>query len=271
VGPDTYRATQKARDLELAFRDKFDHFGAGVEHLSSGKNAFQEIVERVGSLSLFSPRRFLRTRDFLEEMTPTQAKNLVPVLSKDVESSIVVTVEPSLSEATRALFSQVPKFVVYDFPLLQGTAYATWINEQAVLLGVNRLTTSQLTDLQSGDPWFVMAELQKLAVYPEQAIKKIDEAEGAFELVDRWRDQKRIQVSLAERPEFEPLIFLYLSQLRAGVRAMQGFTDGMHPYQAKKLASSPIPLLESRLARVHQAMFLSREGYGSLEETSILL
>src|SRR5690349_2995349 len=49
-GPDTFRALQKARELELAFKQKYDAHGLSVERLASGKDAVTEIASRAGAI-----------------------------------------------------------------------------------------------------------------------------------------------------------------------------------------------------------------------------
>ena len=60
TGPDTYRAQQKAHDLERAFIEKYDKQALSVDHLDAGKDAIDEVLRKADSVSLFNPRRFLR-------------------------------------------------------------------------------------------------------------------------------------------------------------------------------------------------------------------
>ena len=88
IGPDTFRAQAKARELENAFRQKYDLDGSSIERISPGKDGVDEVIERANTVSLFCPRRFMRTANLLMDCPKAKQTALVQSLTKDPENVI---------------------------------------------------------------------------------------------------------------------------------------------------------------------------------------
>ena len=105
IGPDSFRAVEKARELEQAFRKKFDPDGTSVERLwTDGETPLAErrLNEQIRSVCL--SRRFMRTTDLIRAARSRQ-QALVPAFSKDSENVIVVSVENEIpNEQARKFF-----------------------------------------------------------------------------------------------------------------------------------------------------------------------
>jgi len=165
-GPDSYRATQRARELEEAFRTKYDPSGTSIERFDGGKGAVEEVIERSLTVSLFSPMRFIRADGLIEFCPKTKAKALANALSKDPERVIVVSIEREKPAAIELKpFTDVPKLIVNDYPLLQGKAFLDWVKQAGSLVGVtDSEALSKLARACDGDAWLASNELLKMAV-----------------------------------------------------------------------------------------------------------
>ena len=165
IGPDTFRALEKARELEQAFCAKFDTAGTSVERLGSGSTVVDQIIERVNTLSLFTPRRFIRVADLVKTCPKAKQPALVRALLQDPENAIVVSVEAEVpNEVAMKAFAEVPKFVRYDFPIQVGSGFSTWVVTIAEKLGVkDKNAARQIAEVAEGDSWLAWNELLKLA------------------------------------------------------------------------------------------------------------
>lgn len=165
-GPDTYRATQRARELEDAFRTKHDPSGTSIERFDSGKGAVDEVIERSLTVSLFSPMRFIRVDGLIEFCPKAKAKALANALGKDSERVIVVSIEREKPAAIDLKpYADVPKLMVSEYPLQQGKAFSDWVKQAGLLLGVTDVNAlSKLARVCDGDAWLASNELLKLAV-----------------------------------------------------------------------------------------------------------
>lgn len=165
-GPDTYRATQRAHELEDAFRTKHDPSGTSIERFDSGKGAVDEVIERSLTVSLFSPMRFIRADGLIEFCPKAKAKVLANALGKDSERVIVVSIErekPAIIDLKP--FADVPKLIVSEYPLLRGKAFEEWVNQAGSLVGVSdQDALAKLARACDGDAWLASNELLKLAV-----------------------------------------------------------------------------------------------------------
>jgi hypothetical protein len=266
IGPDTFRAQAKAQELERAFREKYDPDGSSVEILSAGKEAWAEIMERINTPSLFSPRRFLRTRDLIGNLTKTQIESLARALSNDAERVIVVSIEsdPLSAKSTEAL-AKVPKVICYDFPLLKGEEFRSWLDSIAKTLAIsNEAAIRQIAEAADGDGWLAWNELLKVAAGGQTFLAPMLEDKSVFEAADLFlRDVKSFAYLSESDASFSAIAPAFLSQTRAAIRVRDGATDGLHPYVVKKLQRIPPSPLEPTLAALIKAMISQRSGLGT--------
>ncbi|MDP3793986.1 MAG: hypothetical protein Q8R07_04530, partial [Candidatus Uhrbacteria bacterium] len=116
IGPDTFRAQGKARELEEAFKKKYDPSGSSVEHVSFGKKGVDEVMERANTSSLFSSHRFLRTSNLIGECPKNKQAALAKTLARDSDHVIVVSVEDEAPAAVSLEpFEKNVKIIKYAF------------------------------------------------------------------------------------------------------------------------------------------------------------
>lgn len=275
IGPDTFRAQEKARELEAAFKQKFDLGGLSMERLATGKDAAKQILERANTASLFSPRRLMRTGDLVSECPKAFQTPLLQALTRDAENIIVISVEneqPAVS--ILKLFSQVPKFFKFEFPLQHGPAFNRWLTGKADNLGVkNQTQVSRLAEYCDGDSWLAWNELVKLAAGSAEDLKTTL-TPTIFELAEKYlmgNDDQR--AFLGDREAVQEALTVFLSQARAALRVRDRDMEGLHPFLIRKMQSLNTNKinLEQIFATLLMTLLAQRTGYGSEEEILAML
>ncbi|MEI7512079.1 MAG: hypothetical protein WCK01_01310 [Candidatus Uhrbacteria bacterium] len=269
-GPDTFRAVARAQELEKAFCQKHDASGSSVEHLESGKNLADEVIERSMSVSLFSPMRFIRADGLAEGCSKTKWKALIHSLTRDSERVIVVSVESQKPDAsTMKSLNEIPKLVINEFPILHQAEFRTWLGEAAHALGVVDLNIlDRLARACDGDAWLASMELLKIAAGGESVLEHIS-ASDSFGLADAYvrGDRSRFAL-LGDDASSEGASYPLLQQSLLAVRVASGDSDSVPSYmqskfrtvsedQAKKILSATILLSyaqRSGLASDHEAL-----------------
>lgn len=274
IGSDTFRAQEKARELENAFRQKYDPKGSSVERILPGKDAVDEIAQRANTVSLFSSRRFLRTSHLLSDCSKTKQSVLVQALSKDPENVIVVSVESEpLASTTEKAFEKIPKIIKYEFSEQQGSGFLRWLTEVAQRLGIqDQAAITRIAENTDGDSWFAWNELLKLAAGGGNDIEKATFPPTVYTYTEQYLQGDTRWRSVLQDPDLaSQLLNTLLSQARAAVRVRDGATEGLHPYVVKKLRNNKILSPEQNLAHALRALFMQRAGYADNEEATSLL
>lgn len=265
-GPDTFRALEKARELEVAFKQKYDASGISVEHISTGKEAVTEVAARAGAISLFAPRRFVRTSQVLNESSKAQRATLKRALSGDQDGFILLTLEdePPTATVLNELGKEM-KIVRYDFSLLQGNAFYEWALEQAQKLNMQDTSrVKRIAEATEGDSWRCFFALMKCAAYPEgEEIAGVEAEQSIFSFAELYVKGDVRWAAIMEEPDLmKQVLTTFLPQARAGVRVRDGAADGLHPFVARKLRGQPLEKADEGLARVIEGFFVQRTGYG---------
>lgn len=265
AGPDTFRAQERARELEQAFTTKYDPTGVSVERLSSGKEGVKEILERAGTTSLFSSRRFLHVRDLIKDCPKNQLEALLRALASHGDETIVVTKEEeSPVEKVLKLFQEKTQTIVYSYPVLKGKDWRAWIMQMAKKLGANASSAFiEAASAYEGDTWFIWNELCKCAAGGAQELKSLEQTQSVFDRVDSYLARRSYRfTSLVNDEDAAALLSPLLSQARTALRVRDGATQGLHPFLVKKMEA-----FGTHAGYVHaqalQAMFLVRAGYGA--------
>ncbi|MBM3204572.1 hypothetical protein FJZ48_01155 [Candidatus Uhrbacteria bacterium] len=274
IGPDTFRAQEKARELENAFKQKYDPSGSSVERIMPGKDAVDEIAQRANTVSLFSPRRFLRTSNLLTDGAKSKQAVLVQALSKDPENIIVVSVESEPpSTAIEKALAQVPKIIKYEFPAQQGAGFFRWASEIAGRLGIQDQTAiHRIAEATDGDSWFAWNELLKLAAGGAHTAEKTEFSPSIYTYTEQYlQNQDGWKDALQDADLASQLLNTLLSQARAALRVRDGAIDGLHPYVVKKWRNNKIISHERYLAIALRALFMQRAGFSDDQEATTIL
>lgn len=272
IGPDTFRAHRRAMELEKAFREKHDPAGSSVERIWPGKTAVDEVIERVNTVSLFSPRRFLRTSDLLSDCPKAKLAALVQALNRDAEHVIVVDVESEpLSSAVMSTIAGGEKIIKYEYPLQEGTGFRTWVEQIAKELGVSdEKSVRRLAETADGDPWLVWNELLKLKAGGQSDVASPLPEGSPYDAADAWlRGQSELLSGKSDAGA--ELISVFLNQARAALRVRDGAIEGIHPFVVKKLKNNKISEPEAHLARALLSLFAQRNGLAAEDEPATLL
>lgn len=267
-GDDSYRALEKARDLEAAFKLKYDPSGSAIDHLRSGKDGVDALLSALATSSLFAPRRFFRIDGLLSSCPKDKQKALVQSLERDADATIVVTVEEGeLAEKVLKPFKSLPKFNQYDFPPLSPAQFQKWCADFAAKQGVKDARAVRLiADASQGDTWLFVNEFQKWKAGGEVAAATGKEP-SVYDAIDRllmsspdrWTTLRRFDDANA-------VTATMVNQARSLVLARSGQASGLHPYVAQKLSRMSVADPSSVYIRLATAFAWSRTGQASAEE-----
>ena len=263
IGPDTWRAQQKARSLMQAFRDKYDPHGYSTETLVSFD--IEDVLQQLGSPSLFSQKRCIRCDGLLGSLKIVEIRLLAKKIQEDADQTILLSVEDEpLSEKIVQTFTE-KTFISYFFPLLSSDAFFRWCMEY-VGQALPQDKVQHIARMCAGDTWKAVQELNKCIANPQAEVTSVlvDEpgafvAAEAFVRNQAWREE-------AEKIELEAFLATCLSQVRAAIRVRDGAVQGLHPYVVKKLSGIKQLHLEKKLRSVLRAQQQQRSGLGVADE-----
>lgn len=267
-GEDSYRALQKARELEAAFQEKYDPEGRSVEHLPPGKEGVEALLMHASGGSLFSSRRFFRVDELLSGCPKGRLEALKKILAQDVEMTIVVTVEGVLSEKSTKPFLATPKLIQYDFPCFSGAKFLSWATQQANELGVTDVATvRRVVDIAQGDSWRFMTELAKVRAGGVLS-DRLDTAPTVYDVIDQLLMHRPNRWSAVHAfDDANAILATAAAQARSFVLVKNGQTSGVHPYVARKLQGLRTDASPERVyAGLAQALLCSRSGAANADE-----
>ena len=273
LGPDTFRAQEKAHELENAFKVKYDPAGSSIERLPAGKEAVEEVMKRVNTPSLFAPRRYIYAPELLANCPAAKIEPLAKALSQNAEQVIVVSVESEQPEAKNLKrIEAVTKVVKYEFPELTGNAFYQWLKSIADCLNVtDGAAVSKIAEAADGDSWRAFNELMKVAAGGQSEIAASGRKLSVFDHADFYIQNNKRYGFLSDADISEQFINPLLSQTRAALRVRDNATAGMHPFVVKKIQRMNVEQPEVAHAAALLAMFMQRSGAGREDEIVTLL
>lgn len=269
-GPDTYRAREKARELTSAFRAKHDPQGLATETLD-GSEGLPLLLSRLGSASLFTPKKMLRADGCLAKMKIADVRTLAARLEKDKDNTIVLTVEEEAPNGKTLDALKVAPIFHYPFAYQVGLAFKRWLRERAVKVGVNEQVADKIAEFTEGDSWSAVQELEKQAANPQELGKIKAESGSVFDLADNALSERsgwRVAISLSDD---ENKLGVCLAQVRNFLRVRDGHFDGMHPYAVKKLQYASISRPEEKFSKFLRAFLASRNSLSTENENEALI
>lgn len=270
-GPDTYRAREKAKELQAAFRIKHDPQGLASEVID-GSLGISALLSRLAGASLFSPKKFIRADGCLAKMKIADVRTLSARLERDKDQTIVLTVEES-APAVKVLETLKPSPLFhYAFEFQRGAAFSEWVCQQAEKMGVSRTVAAKVSASVEGDSWLAMQELAKQAVYSSESVpdRDLQDDFSAFDVADMVLAQSAAWRRILHDYEDDGVLSLALHQARSYMRIHSGVEDGLHPYVVKKLKNMRIKEPD-RCGQIFKAFIASRTGLAGGDEIETLL
>jgi hypothetical protein len=272
-GEDTYRALERARDLERAYREKYDAEGRSVERLPSGTEGIERLLAATAGGSLFSSRRFIRIDGLVSSCPKAKREGILKSLARDVEMTIILVLEegtPTVKELKG--FSDLPKFFHYDHPLLAPGPFAKWAREYAASAGLSDTkAVSSLIERTNGDSWSFVTECAKLRAGGTLDVDRVKEP-TVYDVLDAFLVKSPRRHSLLKSYDDDAGAVAQLpNQVRSLALVSAGRRDGIHPFVAQKLSRMRVDDPASTYARLATAFVWSRTGYASPGEALDIL
>jgi hypothetical protein len=269
-GPDAYSARQKARELQSAFREKYDPAGYSTEVLS--EPSLQDLLNRLSAPSFFATKRFLRADGLLDSLKIAEVRTLTARLEADKDQTIVLSVEEeSPNEKVLTECKKAP-FFHYTHLLPQGASFAAWCAKQAERIGASMKDAQEVTRACEGDTWLAVQELSKRAANPASRIVPIGSEDiSVFEVVDARILQRAGWRDVMAHADVDQLAITLAAQARSLVRIQHGETAGIHPFLVKKFSRANIQYGNEAFLDAARAIVASRTGLSSSSETSCLI
>ncbi len=264
-GQDSYRALEKARELERAYCEKYDREGRSVERLPMGADGVEQFLAMTAGGSLFSMRRFIRIDRLVSSCPKAKREAILKSLARDVEMTIVVTLEEGALTAKELKgFSTLPKFYQYDFPTLEQGPFAKWARDHAASIGItDARAVAALIDRSNGDSWHFATECIKVkagAAIDGDRSRDI----SVYDVLDSYLMKTPRRRSLSRLFGDDAGVIAQLpNQARSMALVMSGHREGIHPYVAQKLSRMKIDDPSARFAHLVTAFVWSRTGYAT--------
>jgi hypothetical protein len=266
TGADSYRSLTKARELEAAYRTKYDPSGLSVVRLDGGSAGTDALASRMTGASLFSSRRFIRIDDLIGACPKAKRAALIGALSRSVDDVIVVTVETGeLKAADLKEYNLLPKFFQYDFPTLPPASFGAWCREHARVRGLDDASlVTVLIEKSCGNTWEFVNEIDKCRAGGMPAASEL-EAGSVYDVIESFFDQLPSRWSRMRRlDDTASLISIGVGQARSLALIQSGRRDGIHPYAAQQL--SRMKRADASRAYRTFASSLIRSRYGISDE-----
>ncbi len=265
TGADTWRAADKARELGVAFRQKYDQNGTATTRLTTP--TFSDVLNRFGAPSLFSTKQFIRADGWMEKVKPTDLTTLLDRITRDADITILVTVVEELGEKIENILKE-KKILIYGFPEQHGAMFRAWCEMQAKKMGCLS-PVFDIAEMYDGDSWSAMNEIKKRSANPHALLVHADEIDATnFEISDAvltekqdWRNQ------VYSTDDADGIVMTLLSSLRCFFRIRDGYGTGIHPYVQKKMQQLRIPDPKKKFLATIRALIGARTSRGSIDET----
>lgn len=275
VGPDTFRAQERVRELTMHFVQKHDAEQVSVERLEeSGLALVDQLIERMHTPSLFTPRRFLKTQNLLADCPKTKYQALHQALVRSTDSTIIVDREdePPTDVLFQAIIGQ-EKITRYDYPLLSGKAYTAFLQQLGVRLGYEDQEMIEKIAVETqGDSWAAWNELIKCSAGGAQGAQGTEHV-SVYELADAFLQARpHWRTELEKVAQTTQAMQAFLGQVRALLRVRDGAAQTLPSFIVRKLQALHIDArTEERFARIILYYLLQRSGYGNEEESTMIL
>lgn len=275
VGPDTFRAQERVHELTSHFIQKYDTAQVSVERLEvSGSALVDQLIERMHTPSLFTPRRFLKVQNLLTDCPKSKHQALHQALTRGTDTIIIVDREdePPSTAILQAVIGQ-EKITRYDYPILSADAFMLFVQQLGKRMGYDEQVILQKIAAETqGDSWAAWNELLKCSVGGARG-ECLDETVSLYDLADAflqahpgWRSE------LARVTQTTQAMQAFLGQVRALLRVRDGAVQTLPSFIVRKLQAWRIDTYtEERFARVILYYLLQRSGYGNEEEATLIL
>jgi hypothetical protein len=275
VGPDAFRAQERVRELAAHFVQKYDKEQVSVERLeASGTALVDQLVERMHTPSLFTPRRFLKTQNLLAECPKGKQMALKQALARATDDTIIVNREEEIpTEALLKATIGETKVTRYDFPLLSGEAFVAFLQQLGKRLQYeDTAVIRKIAEQTQGDTWAAWNELSKCAAGGLLGTDR-EELASVYELADAFLQARPAwRVELAKVAQTNQAMQAFLGQIRALLRVRDGAAQTLPSFIVRKLQTWRLDTrTEERFARIILYYFLQRSGYANEEEATLIL
>jgi hypothetical protein len=269
-GEDSYRALEKARELEAAFKQKYDPSGSAVDRLPSGKEGVEALLVSATGGSLFASRRYFRVDNLLSSCPKGRLDALVKTLERDVENTIVVTVEEGeIAEKNLKPYASLQKFIHYRFSAQSPALFLKWAQDHAVKQGVSDVSAiKKIVENSLGDSWVFVNELAKWRAGAQVADgSKMTSEVTVYDVIDRLLSRRADRWSSVRAfDDADAIVAMAAGQARSLLLVQSGHTAGVHPYVAQKLSRLRDVNGADAYVRLAKMLEWSRTGRSAAEE-----
>ncbi len=215
-GADSFRGSQKVKELRKQFSQKVDKGGLNEEIIAEIPANWEELRQKFLTPGFLAARRLFVLKNFWSAPAGQQ-KSFFPSLIKFfqekksfLEKNILIFFAPQELKATDPLFAFLKKQArVYYFPLLSPAEKAAWLRQQAAKAQKKIEPSAQqfLLDNFGQDMWLLANELEKLLFLPDKEITLAQAEKICFSL-----SQEKVFALVDALSAGQKKQFLYLTE-----------------------------------------------------------
>jgi hypothetical protein len=231
-----------------------------IEKLSDTK-PLEAIRSRMGG-GLFAQKTFLRSTGLIATWKKADWTLATELFARDVDGTIVVTIEEELSQEEEATIQAWPKAKVYRHSPLTGPAFVRWAQSVAVAEGVPwEAALERFAQMIEGDSWSFWNALPRW-----KATKTLPDL-AEEELSPFLRAEQYLKESICERAFVGAdvdLLGLFVQQARQALRVAVDAPDPRMPSFAQRkwqrLTPAQKQQLVDRSVRAERGFIRQRQG-----------
>ena len=262
-GEDTFRASEKVKELKEAFKKKFDPTGMNISLFVSDKNKLldhNEVLQAARSLPFLGTRRLILVRDVIQYSNKDNSDAWFSALKDIPESTIFILWESADDIEKKNLYKKIKDLsntFLYPFPFLKDAALEKW-TALRIKQSNGTIEPGALRDLVQRvgpDLWQMTQEIIKLAAFSDGktiTLAMVNEnvranAEGEiFALMDAISHKRTREAlpRLAQERLFGSDDFQLIGMLARQIRILLGarFLLDQKPYVSNVEAASELGL-----------------------------
>ncbi|MBI2634815.1 DNA polymerase III subunit delta [Candidatus Peregrinibacteria bacterium] len=277
-GENSYTSSQKIKHWQKEFTRKYSH--ETLEIIDGNNINLSEFITNIGALPLFSEKRLIIIKDFLEEADAEDQKKIAESLDSSAEECIIVFYETKPADKRTSLYKKISQIgEVTEFNPPHPATISKWIFDEAQKrkINISFANANYLGQFCGSDLWSLNNELEKLKTHAngreitQQMIEDISISSlssSIFKLTDAiaQKNQKQslkiFSILCESGEELMGIFFMIVRHFRILLQVQDLISKGektfnigkklqQHPFVIQKTAEQSRNFNSQKLEKIH--------------------